>query len=113
VACTIATNGALRNRGSLDLPFPYLRKLQPASRKMGACPLRGLRSPRTSRTRDRGPERGAEAAVLGRLFLQGMYHIVFWRCTGTAQELMRRSNQEYGEGRKFNLHYKLLQNSQK
>ncbi|MGA2986576.1 MAG: hypothetical protein ABSG32_22475, partial [Terriglobia bacterium] len=31
-------------------------------------------SVRTSRTRDRGPERRAETAVFGLLFLQGMYH---------------------------------------
>ena len=27
MACTIATNGVLRNRGGLDLPFPYLENL--------------------------------------------------------------------------------------
>jgi hypothetical protein len=68
------TNGALRNRGQHGPAVPLPRKLQAASRKAGACPLKGSTSPMTSRTRDRGTGRRAETAVFGRLFLQRMHH---------------------------------------
>ena len=86
MACTIATNGARRNRAEPGPAVPLPRKLQPASRKMGACPLRGLRSPRTSRTRDRGPERGAETESLDGCFCREC--IV--SCFGDAQGFMTR-----------------------
>jgi hypothetical protein len=78
VACTIATNGALRNRGQPGPAVPLPRKLQPASRKAGVCPLKGSTRWMTSRTRDRGPERRAETAVFGRLFTQRVhqYHVL-------------------------------------
>ena len=86
MASTIATNGALRNRLQPGPAVSFPGRLQRSSRKAGVCPLRGLTTPRTSRTRDRGPERRAEAAVFGRLFLQRSTSTASWRRTGSPRQ---------------------------
>jgi hypothetical protein len=74
VACTIATNGALRNRWQLGPAALSSRKLQPASGKAGTCRCRGTTGPVTSLGRYPGSQQVAETAVSGRLLLQRMQH---------------------------------------
>jgi hypothetical protein len=69
VACTIATNGALRNHLQIGPAVPRPRNLQPASRKAGICQCKGSTTPKISGTGDGGTERQTETVVIERLFL--------------------------------------------
>jgi hypothetical protein len=73
VACTTATNGALRSRGQHGPVVPLPQELLPAFRKAGTCQHKASTSPMTSLIREQGPERRAETAVFGQLFLQRIH----------------------------------------